>query len=223
MTAVAQPQAALTAASLVGCLSLADVTPLAKSLARRTARVDSDEDDLVQVALFSYHEATTQTYVNAAPMENPHAFARTVLHRAMQRYYARPLATDDACDLDDAGALDGTSARQADLLDFDDYFAALERTHGPTARAVAENLLAPSGKCAGHILAAATERAAVRANLSATQRRHGPRGCTRRVRLSADNVRRGLGLSPTVWHKTLAAVRTFTRTWLAADGALVFE
>jgi len=188
--------------------------PIARSLARRVARLEADEEALIQVALFSYHKATTKPYTDAAPMDRPYAFARTVLYRAMRRYYARPTAMDDASSIEEDDVLDLSAARQADLLDFDDYFDALERAHGAVARQVAENLLAPSGACAGNILNSASNRAAKRAALPKREQIHAPRGCTRRVRLSADGVRQGLGLSAVTWNRTLADVREFTRAWL---------
>lgn len=76
-------------------LPLAEVVPIARRLAHRTARVQADVDDLVQVALFAYHR-TEQRYrkqlgqrrrMRLRPIRSPVSWATVVLRREMQRYY----------------------------------------------------------------------------------------------------------------------------------------
>ncbi len=157
-------------------LTLNAVIPLAQSLAIKEAHRTEDTDDLVQVGLFAYHRAT---HKKGLGVDKPHAFARTVLQRAMRGYYWQQREwqqrgePNKAVGFDQVGmgkltdgstvmpsdmpmlvvGLNGSqSGEQAELFEFDDYFNALERKCGATARLMVENLLMPSGDCCGRIL-----------------------------------------------------------------------
>lgn len=102
--------------------------------------------------------------------------------------------------------------RQLEVLELDEYLAALERRLGPTARRVAENLISPvDPACCASIMAEIRSKQRRRAAGDAR-----PRGCARTIRISNRMVRVGLRLSPREWRDQLARVRAFTREWLAS-------
>lgn len=212
--------------------------PLAQALAQKEAHRPDDVDDLIQVGLFAYHKDSQRR----TTVYKPFAHARTVLQRAMRGYYWQQREwqgrgePNKSVGIDQVGlahsiehmacrrpmlvvGLDGRldSGEQAELLEFDDYFNALERTCGCTARLMVENLLMPSGECCGRILAEVRRKQESQksfANRRRASRRHQPRGVKKEVRISHRLVRDALGLSPTEWVRNMERIREFTRTWV---------
>lgn len=221
-------------------LSLNAVIPLAQSLAAKETHRTEDIDDLVQVGLFAYHKATHRKKLT---IDKPHAFARTVLQRAMRGYYWQQREWQTRGEPNKAVGLDkvntvgqtlsdsdrlppmlivGLDGRQADgeqveLLEFDDYFNALERKCGATARLMVENLLMPSGECCGRILDEVRGKQAEQQKLgkrAKAARRHQPRGVKKEIRISHRIVRDALGISPTEWVRHMNAIKEFTEAWI---------
>lgn len=223
-------------------LPLADVTHLAQSMATREAHRPEDADDLCQVGLFAYHRAVERHVKRHIHVEKPWSLARTTLQRAMRGYYwqqrewqqrgepnkdvgidqvsnasdleflahRQPMLTADVYGNQYAGG-------QAELLEFDDYFNALERTCGKTARLIVENLLMPSGECAGRILLEVWTKQAGQHEFSKKSRkarRSQPRGVKKEIRISHRLVRDALHLSPSAWARNMEAIKSFTRQWI---------
>lgn len=190
---------------------LEDVRPLASVLAARLASGRAHElDDLVQVGLIAYHR-------DAARLQwrftggRPWALARTILQRAMWKHLSRQrrdpvtqavahIGADQA-----ASPVDALAAPAPDDAGLHDYYDAVERTLGPLARTIAENLVAPRGTCADRIWAIEQRKRRRRKHYDP----HGPR-----FRLSQELVRQALGIGPREWVRQLAAVRRVTVTWL---------
>lgn len=214
-------------------LSCEAVLPLARDLAHRRAHIPDDVDDLIQTAMFWYHRAT-QRPIGKKHVSNPWALARTILDGAMRYYYnpgrkgnhgkwnkywmlvygvslsetpedtsTGPVRTPAAL----TTGLDGRLAdlgTQADLLELNDYFRALERRCGVIARVVAQHLVSPTGPVA----ARAVERA----------RAAGPQS-NRKALVTPQDIRTALGLPWSRWNREMTAIRTFTREWLAQESA----
>lgn len=213
-----------------------EITPLAKALARREAHHPDDEDDLVQIGLFAYHRAQS-----AAPIESPFAHARTVLQRAMWGFYSSTGAKFDEQSFvqlpDESDRLTQASRRylhiqrgiavaafagldgqaqdgtQAELLELEDYFAALEQNCGRRARDIAVNLVSPTGECSRRILEEAARKQRIQQRMRGS--RNQPRGVQNEIRLSQRTVRLALGLSASEWSREMNQIKTFTRTWLS--------
>ena len=223
-------------------LSLLEVTPLARTLAQKEAHRPEDIDDLQQVALFAYHKAERRCLAERIPVEKPWAFARTTLQRAMRGYYYQQREwqqrgePNKAIGIDQVGlsrereymaernpmlivGLDGNldTGEQAELFELDDYFTALERTCGHTARLMVENLLAPTGECCARILDEVRGKVDQQKRFKrrpARTRRHQPRGVKKEIRISQRIVRDALGISPTEWCRNMERIRDFTQRWL---------
>lgn len=178
----------------------------------------------MQSALLAYH-VYLERYATPT-VERPWAVAKTVLTRAIHDYYylsparwARHKLHRHAVSLDhtpsDAGTeaapptipCDLTGARTADpaggqaaLFDLDDYFRALEEEHGVVARALAQQLLLPSGPVAARLV----------------QRLRTAKPTSKRTaRVTAHDLQTVLGVSSAAIARELRAVRSFTREWLA--------
>lgn len=110
------------------------------------------------------------------------------------------------------GYLEG---EQSELFEMSEFFALLERKHGPTARRVAENLLHPTDPgCCQHILGEVRTKSK-RQGKNGKKRKGTPRGVKATIRLSHRLVREALGLSPHEWSRQLRVVREFVTYWLA--------
>lgn len=219
-------------ATLSGCLTLEEVLPLAQRIAHRHARRRDEEDDLVQVALFAYHRTITALKdpkrasagrcaidgrINTT-IGNPRSFACRVLRCAMLNYYT-PAAQfhADHDDIDDYAVPSRES--QLDLLEQDDFYDNLERECGKTARAVVENLVAPSGACSRAILANVQAKLKRCGEMKHTDPRRRPRGVIGSVRVSQESVRRAMGLTPSEWALCLQRVRAFALIWFGRTAA----
>lgn len=95
---------------------------------------------------------------------------------------------------------------QTAFLELDDYFRALERAHGPLARRVAENLVAPRERVVCETI---LRDAAMRQHLG---RRGG--GRDQPIRITSRHVRQAFGLSPRQWRYVVHDIRSFTTRWL---------
>jgi len=200
-------------------LPLVEIIPIAHSLARKEAHRDDDIEDLVQVGLFAYHRLEQR----GSPVTRPAAVARTVIQRAMRGYYYHlgewqgRGETDRFVPLDEPlGIAAVVGPVQLELLEWADYFEALERRAGKTARLIVENLLGPSGPCAEHILGEVQKKQQAQARVagrSAAVRRHQPRGVKKGIRVTGRMVREGLGLSAAEWTAAMQSIRAFTAEW----------
>lgn len=223
-----------SSAAAKSALPLEAVIPLAEALARREAHRPDDVEDMTQVGLHAYFRATVRKKVVVL---NPRAFACTILRRAMRGYYwqqrewqtrgepNKDVGLDQvALGKHSFGAmpmveLDGRpfDGEQVELLEFDDYFNALERACGPTARLMVENLLMPSGECCARILEEVREKQTAQQECGAAGkavRRHQPRGVKKEIRISHRLVRDALGLSPSEWVRHMERIREFTAAWI---------
>jgi hypothetical protein len=171
---------------------------------------DADVDDLVQVGLVAYHGAL-QKNLRA---ERPYALARTVLQREMIRYIAvksrHGYTGDSTLTPHIIAHWSDNNTDQADLFTMTEYFQFIERECGATARAVAEQLVSPSGRCAQHIVQMAQRK---------RLREKDSRGTVSTIRISQHVVRTGMQLDLTQWNIVLNHVRTATRQWLALQRA----
>jgi hypothetical protein len=206
---------------LRGCLTIKEVMPLAQRIARQCARRRDEQEDLVQVALFAYHRAIASPKDADkvdADVTNPKAFACRVLRCAMLNYYT-PTAQfhSEHEDVDDFSL--PSRDNQLDLLEQDDFMDALERSCGKTARAVVENLVAPSGACSQAILANVQKKLKRCGEMKGADPRCRPRGVVGSIRISQESVRRAMGLTPREWSVCLASVRTFASQWFGRPTA----
>jgi hypothetical protein len=223
-------------------LPLNEIIPLAQSLARKEAHRPDDVDDLVQIGLFAYHKAELRHRKLRLPVDKPMSLARTTLQRAIRGYYwqLREWQTrgepNKDIGLEQVGlahdiefmvarqpmlAVDinggDYNGGQAELLEFDDYFNALEKKCGRVAREVVENLLMPSGECAGKILLEVWTKQAGQKEFSGKSRRarrSQPRGVKKEIRISHRLVRDAMQIPPTEWVRTMERIREFTRNWI---------
>ena len=112
---------------------------------------------------------------------------------------------------------ESVGGEQAELFEFDDYFNALERKCGSTARLMVENLLMPNGECCRKILEEVRGKQEAQQKLgkrTAAARRHQPRGVKKEIRISHRLVRDALGISPTEWVRHMNAIKEFTAAWI---------
>lgn len=176
-------------------LSLAEIVPLAKSLAYRIARTPSDVDDLVQVALFAYHRNGLR---DRSAVRAPWADARTVLVREMWRYYRKDRGTT----VPYMPERDSRAADQSDFFALEDFFRALECEYGRCERLVAENLMVPSPEVAAQLLREARQR---------------QQKGRRRWRDNAHHltIAKALSISPRRWRRAMQHVRAFARVWFS--------
>lgn len=224
-------------------LPLQQIIPLARTLAAKEAHRPDDVDDLIQVGLFAYHKAEVRHTQCGMRVERPWSLARTTLQRAIRGYYYQQREWQKRGEPNKDVGLDqvGLSARtehkpehlpmlivglngsvdtgeQVELLEMDDYFTALERRCGRTARLMVENLLMPSGECCGRILEEVRRKQQAQESFRGRKRavrRHQPRGVKKEIRISHRLVRDALGISPTEWVRNMERIREFTQGWLA--------
>lgn len=179
---------------------------LAHSLARRVAHNEADVDDLTQEAIFSLLRSLKRRGV--APNKQ-FAFARTVMLRAMQTYYAggwRSTGTRQ-CTYDEH-PLDKIPEQQisvdpSEQLDTElvvqQYLNDLQQACGPLAHRVAYNLIAPRDPAYCQHLITHHKR---------------KRRTQKKVRVTNKRLREALELSRGRWRRTLREIREFTRCWL---------
>ena len=199
-----------------GSAFLVSMQPLAEALGRRYAPVDpAERDDLIQFALYELHLA--QQKVGA--LRKPYAFGRMVLQHAMMSMVRRA-AKQRETPLDDIMLPDVTKALPAvqssadEDIALQDYFTALERTHGTLARSIAENLCSPRDERVCRFLVEDTVTRAVRAQRAGIR----PRGL-RRIRVTRHKVRVALGVDKGNWARQMRVIKGFTRDWLATAAA----
>lgn len=202
-------------------------SPLARSLARRIAFRQADEDDLVQEGLFALDRA-----LQSSKPRSLGAFAQTVMRRAMWHYNLQPWVQDtlqtSSLPEHDGGLvglevvevqLEGVpyQVQQEQLLTEQAYYAGLERTWGPDARRIAENLVEPRDDQLVEYL---------ETSIAKTLRQQKAKPCETcgcvhrpRIRLSKSQVRRGLGITYEKWYVTLKHIKEYTTSWLAAHNA----
>lgn len=193
-----------------------DFTPLAQTLALRISPWPDEREDLVQAALWALVEA----WRRADRIDTPYGFAKRVMRCEMLDQRVRGLRQEKRTvpltpPAPHAKALTPVpvvhSNPDADLL-LQQYLQALEGGCGTTARLIAETLLTPGPTFGEYVLAEVRRK---------SQRAGGrpARGIKVRVRWSQRTVRQALHLRPRQWEKEMAAIRQFTRQWLARQVA----
>lgn len=227
--------------------SLDEITPLARSLARRIAHRADDIDDLIQVAMFAYHTETAAD--RRRRVRNKWSLAKTILHRAMLSYYYT-FRTDGSLRVQQQRAewrfsepidlfnfrcrLDGQAEdAPLDVLhELADYFVALEAACGPTARIMIQNLLEPNDPCiAGYILAESRDKQMSRGTPEAKaiakkgNFRKLPRGGGTSskfpIPVTARRIQQAMGMSPYQWQQQMGPIQAFTREWLTRNSIRV--
>lgn len=185
---------------------LAPFVSLAWTLANKQA---FDQEDCFQEALFALHAALLKT----PKPENPFAFARTVIQRAILNHATKPSVRRFET-ADKFGQEHVSWCYQEHSFMEGEFLRFLEKKHGPQARAIAEALLGTqqdrragddrSGKDRRHLGGRITDR------------RHGERRCGERRTNSIRRVRMKSGLSEWRFQKILDRIRSFTREWCIA-------
>jgi DNA-directed RNA polymerase specialized sigma24 family protein len=168
---------------------LKDLESMALAMARKRARIPADAEDLFQEAMFAVSKALRKKM----RAEHPWRLAKTIMQRAMVRYYKRQdRHAPEGHPIDLTPYVARTGAEQQDLLLGVEFFDALEGQCGAQARRVAENLVSVRDpKCIEQVMLSGAPRYSMRA------------------------IRDGLGMHPKTWRATLGEVRTFTEQWLA--------
>lgn len=197
-------------------LRLEDFFPLARSLARRIAWEPDDADDLFQEGVVALHLALRKN----PRLRKPHAFARTVLSRAMRGHYPAArrsapslLSVEELLDGDGGrlpAALTAEPGEQVDLIG--EFLADLEKRYGRQARWAAESLIVPGASFGAFVMVEVEEK---RRRKRPGYDHRNPRG-VENIRTSHRQVREALGLSASRWHGLLGEIRGFACEWLPA-------
>lgn len=167
---------------------LEELEGLARAMAKRRARVAADNDDLIQEGLMAVHAAALQ----GTTAEHPWRLAKTIMQRAMARFYKR-----QRCRAPEGEPIAGLapiparlgSEHQDRILGLE-YFDALEKKCGSTARRAIENLYEVRDP---EVLIVVMEQD--------------------NPRVTAKAVRSALGMRPKSWRSMMREVREFTTEW----------
>ncbi len=183
---------------------------LATSLARKYARVLHEQDDFIQEGLWAYTKATKRTTVKRQKINNPFAFARTVMQRAMISYHQHTVHHPDTEQLYPDTATTHTTIDER--LWLEQYLNALESQYGTRLRRVAVNLIEPTDKivCAYILKESRAKQRAQRQGASV-------RG-VQQIRLSRRQVQEAFGYTTQEWRVVINILQTFTTQWLRLVG-----
>lgn len=196
---------------------------MAHKLAARYQHGEQDHWDLYQEGMMYLHRELVRTAEKEIECENIGALARTVMSRAMVRYYTNKCRgrPHNHANIDDVmhvlPAVDGGDDAVFDFVFTDAFFSEFEALHGREARLVAESIVDPAFELRLFVACKQHEQQEGEA-----PRRYAERMCRAALGVLVTNadIREFFGVSSHVFNqKYMKAFRTFTQQWVSLKEA----